>query len=153
MEFPKYDIESLARMRMQECQGTIIGGLVVATGTGMSANEFGYQMMMRQGIRFDKIHGDLEKIARVFHEHYQTTYGFGEALKVELTQDLLSFRMPPIAKAAAGQLKHWNATAAQLQDLQRGYWRSLTENAGIEVELAFGDAEDSVRVTRAEPSA
>ncbi|MEC9341453.1 MAG: hypothetical protein VX663_08220 [Pseudomonadota bacterium] len=148
MAFPQYDTESLARMRMQECQGTMIGAALVAARAGLPVEEFGYRMMMDQGIRWERIQGDLEKIGYVFYEHYQTTYGFGEALHVELTEERLVFSMPPLAQVAAGQLEHWKTGAETLHDLQRGYWRSLTENAGVAVELEFGDDADRVTVTR-----
>ena len=66
MDLPQLDTATLARLRMQECQGTLIGGMVVAGSLGMEPEEFGYQMMVRQRIRWDSLAGNLDKIARIF---------------------------------------------------------------------------------------
>ena len=137
MDLPDYPTEDLARLRMYECQGTLIGGMVVAGTLGMSAEEYGYQMMMHQGIRWERLSGDLEKIARIFTEHFQVTYGFGNALQVRLDGDRLEMTMPSISEAARGQLEHWRVSPEQYEDIQRGFWRSLSENAGVEVQLEF----------------
>lgn len=148
MDLPDYPTEDLARLRMYECQGTLIGGMVVAGTLGMSAEEYGYRMMMHQGIRWERLSGDLEKIARIFVEHYQVTYGFGDALHARLDADRLEITMPGISAAARGQLEHWRVSPAQYEDIQRGFWRSLSENAGVEVQLEFGAEGHRVQVTR-----
>ncbi len=145
MNFPEPTLEDLARLRMYECQGTLLGGLKVAQGLGIDAEEYGYRMMMEQGIGWAKLCGDLDKIARIFHEHYQVTYGFGAALTVSLTDNTMRFEMPSLGHAAAGQLKHWRLPTQALEDVNRGFWRALTENAGVTVELEFGA--DHHRVT------
>lgn len=148
MNLPELSIDDLARLRLQECQGTLIGGLKVAIGLGISAEEFGFRMMMEQGINWSRVCGDLERIARIFYEHYQVTYGFGSALQVGIENDTLLFQMPPVETAAAGQLAHWQIPAAALQDMNRGFWRALTENAGITAQLEFGVDRHVVTVRR-----
>ena len=34
------------------------------------------------------------------------------------------------------------------EDIQRGFWRALSENAGVEVQLEFGAEGHRVQVTR-----
>lgn len=148
MELPEFDTETLSRMRMQECQGTIIGGMMVAASHGCEPQRFGQEMMEMQNIRWDSISGNLQKIAQVFYQHYQTTYGFGSGLKVEVQDDQLLFTMPPISKTAAYQLSHWRATAEQLHDVQRGYWQALTKHCAVVVELNFGEEADQIRVRK-----
>lgn len=148
MNLPELSIDDLARLRLQECQGTLIGGLKVAIDLGISAEEFGFRMMMEQGINWSRVCGDLERIARIFYEHYQVTYGFGSALQVGIENDTLLFQMPPVETAAAGQLAHWQIPAAALQDMNRGFWRALTENAGITAQLEFGVDRHVVTVRR-----
>ncbi len=148
MNLPELTVDDLARLRLKECQGTLIGGLKVACGLGISAEEFGFRMMMDQGINWSRLCGDLERIARIFHEHYQVTYGFGSALRVGIENGTLRFEMPAIDAAAAGQLAHWQMPAAALQDMNRGFWRALTENAGITAQLEFGVDRHAVTVRR-----
>jgi hypothetical protein len=148
MNLPELSVDDLARLRLQECQGTLIGGLKVACGLGISAEEFGFRMMMEQGINWSRVCGDLERIARIFYEHYQVTYGFGSALQVGIENGTLRFQMPPVEAAAAGQLAHWQMPAAALQDMNRGFWRALTENAGVTAQLEFGPDRHVVTVRR-----
>jgi hypothetical protein len=135
MKLPELNVEELARLRMKECQGTLLGGLKVAQGLGLSAEEFGYRMMM-------------EQIAHIFYEHYQVTYGFGSDLSVAVQGDTLRFEMPPLARAAAGQLQHWRLSAQVLEDVNRGFWRALNENAGITASLEFTPDRHTVTVRR-----
>lgn len=148
MDLPLPSTEDLARARMYECQGTLIGGAVVAQGLGMSPEEYGYQMMLRQRIRWESLAGNLEKIARIYAEHYRVTYGFGDELRVELSADTLRFDLPSLAAAAAGQLAHWGVDGAFLSAIQRGFWRAMEARAGIRAELRFGGDRDSVTVSR-----
>lgn len=148
MKLPEFDLEALAKMRLQECQGTLIGGMVVAKRHGCGERQYGQEMMELQNVRWSSVAGNLDRIAGVFHQHYQTTYGFGERLQVTLDKDELVFSMPPIAQAAAYQLAHWNATAEQLHEVQRGFWLALEKNCGVRVELLFGAEQDQVRVRR-----
>jgi hypothetical protein len=148
MNLPELTVDDLARLRLQECQGTLIGGLKVACGLGISAEEFGYRMMMEQGINWTRVAGDLERIGHIFFEHYQVTYGFGPALHVGITGDTLHFAMPSIAAAAAGQLTHWKMPATALEDLNRGFWRALTENAGVTAQPMFSADRHTVSVRR-----
>jgi hypothetical protein len=141
-------LEDLARARMYECQGTLIGGAVVAGTLGMTPEEYGFQMMLRQRIRWERLAGDLEKIARIYAEHYQVTYGFGEAVHVRLEGDVLRFEMPSLAGAAAGQLAHWGVDGAFLHAIQRGFWRAMEARAEVHVALTFGGERDTVTVTR-----
>lgn len=146
MNLPQLSVDDLARLRLQECQGTLIGGLKVAVGLGISAEEFGYRMMMEQGINWSRLSGNLERIAHIFYQHYQVTYGFGAALQVSLQNDTLRLQMPSISAAAAGQLAHWQMPAQALEDMNRGFWRTLTENAGITALLEFGAGGHTVTV-------
>ena len=148
MNLPELSTEDLARLRLQECQGTLIGGLKVACGLGISAEQFGFRMMMEQGINWTRLCGDLDRIARIFYEHYQVTYGFGPALRVDLDQGTLRFTMPALETAAAGQLAHWKMPATALHDMNRGFWRALTENAGITATLEFAPDRHVVMVRR-----
>lgn len=148
MNLPDLTVDDLARLRLQECQGTLIGGLKIACGLGISAEEFGYRMMMEQGINWSRISGDLERIGRIFFEHYQVTYGFGAALHISIEGDTLRFDMPSIGTAAAGQLTHWQMSAAALEDMNRGFWRALTENVGVVVRLEFAAQSHTVTVRR-----
>ena len=148
MNLPELTVDDLARLRLQECQGTLIGGLKVACGLGIDAEEFGYRMMMEQGINWSRLSGDLERIARIFYEHYQVTYGFGAALRIALDGDTLHFEMPSIGTAAAAQLTHWQMPAQALNDLNRGFWRALTQNAGVTAQPTFGDDRHTVSVRR-----
>lgn len=148
MNLPELSVDDLARLRLQECQGTLIGGLKVACGLGISAEEFGFRMMMEQGINWSRLGGDLKRIAHIFYEHYQVTYGFGSALQVDVENDTLRFQMPAVEAAAAGQLAHWQISAAALQDVNRGFWRALTENAGVTAQLEFGPDRHVVTVRR-----
>ncbi|MGK2942961.1 MAG: hypothetical protein ACSLFJ_14995 [Immundisolibacter sp.] len=148
MNLPEASLEDLARLRMYECQGTLLGGLKVAQGLGIDAEEYGYRMMMEQGIGWAKLCGDLEKIARIFHEHYQVSYGFGTALAVTLDDATLSFDMPSLSHAATGQLTHWRLPAQVLEDVNRGFWRALIENAGVTVDMEFSADRHRVTVRR-----
>lgn len=148
MNLPELTVDDLARLRLQECQGTLIGGLKVAGGLGLSAEEFGYRMMMEQGINWTRLCGDLERIARIFYEHYQVTYGFGAALHVSIEGDTLRFEMPSITAAAAGQLAHWQMPDEALEDMNRGFWRTLNENAGVTALLEFSAGRHTVTVRR-----
>ncbi len=148
MNLPELTMDDLARLRLQECQGTLIGGLKVACGLGISAEEFGYRMMMEQGINWSRLCGDLERIGHIFYEHYQVTYGFGSGLRISLQDDTLRFEMPSLTAAAAGQLTHWRMPATALEDLNRGFWRTLSENAGITVDLEFSADQHIVTVRR-----
>jgi hypothetical protein len=148
MNLPELTTDDLARLRLQECQGTLIGGMKVACGFGISAEEFGFRMMMEQGINWTRLCGDLDRIARIFYEHYEVTYGFGHALRVDLTTDTLRFTMPALETAAAGQLAHWKMSAAALHDVNRGFWRALAENAGITAALEFTRNGHTVTVRR-----
>lgn len=148
MKLPELNVDELARLRMKECQGTLLGGLKVAQELGLSAEEFGYRMMMDQGINWTHLCGSLEKIARIFHEHYQVTYGFGSDLSVTVQGDTLRFEMPPLARAAAGQLQHWRLSAQVLEDVNRGFWRALNENAGVTASLEFTPDRHTVTVRR-----
>lgn len=148
MNLPELSTDDLARLRLQECQGTLIGGMKVACGLGISAEQFGFRMMMEQGINWTRLCGDLDRIARIFYEHYQVTYGFGAALVITLDEDALRLAMPALEAAAAGQLAHWKVPAAALHDLNRGFWRALTENAGITATLEFKADQHTVTVRR-----
>ena len=148
MNLPELSTDDLARLRLQECQGTLIGGMKVACSLGISAEQFGFRMMMEQGINWTRVCGDLDRIARIFYEHYQVTYGFGAALRVDLDADTLRFAMPTLESAAAGQLAHWQMPAAALHDLNRGFWRALTENAGVTAVLEFAPGRHIVTVRR-----
>jgi hypothetical protein len=56
--------------------------------------------------------------------------------------------MPPLESAAGGQLQHWRVTPDALHDLNRGFWRALTENAGVTATLAFNPDQHTVTVRR-----
>ncbi|MGE0809305.1 MAG: hypothetical protein AB7N69_01670 [Immundisolibacter sp.] len=148
MNLPELSTDDLARLRLQECQGTLIGGMKVACGLGINAEQFGFRMMMEQGINWARLCGDLDRIARIFYEHYQVTYGFGAALRVSVDADSVRFDMSALESAAAGQLAHWQMPAAALHDLNRGFWRALTENAGITATLEFKADGHTVTVRR-----
>ena len=148
MNLPELGVDDLARLRLQECQGTLIGGMKVAVSLGIGAEEFGFRMMMEQGINWSRLCGDLERIARIFFEHYQVTYGFGAALQIALDDNMLRFTMPALEDAAGGQLQHWQMAPAMLHDLNRGFWRALTENAGVTVMLEFTPQRHTVTVQR-----
>lgn len=148
MNLPELTLDDLARLRLKECQGTLIGGMKVACSLGISAEEFGFRMMMEQGIDWTRLAGDLQRIAAIFYEHYQVTYGFGAALRVTLEHDTLRFDMPALESAAAGQLAHWRMPASALHDLNRGFWRALDENAGITATLEFAPDRHTVIVRR-----
>ena len=148
MNLPELTTDDLARLRLKECQGTLIGGMKVAFGLGLSAEQFGFRMMMEQGINWTRLCGDLDHIARIFYEHYQVTYGFGAALQVDMDHDTLRLAMPAIETAAAGQLAHWQMPASALHDLNRGFWRALTENAGVTATLEFTRDGHTVTVRR-----
>jgi hypothetical protein len=102
MNLPELSTDDLARLRLQECQGTLIGGMKVACSLGISAEQFGFRMMMEQGINWTRVCGDLDRIARIFYEHYQVTYGFGAALRVSVDADSVRFDMPALESGAAG---------------------------------------------------
>lgn len=148
MTLPELTVDDLARLRLKECQGTLIGGLKVACGLGIGAEEFGYRMMMEQGINWSHLAGHLERIGHIFYEHFQVTYGFGAALHISIEGDTLRFDMPSLGAAAAGQLTHWQMPAAALEDVNRGFWRALTENAAITAQLEFSDDCHTVLVRR-----
>ena len=139
----------LSRARMHECQGTLIGGAVVAGACGVSPEEYGFQMMVRQRIRWERLAGDLDKIARIYAEHFNVTYGFGDAMAVTLLADELHFDLPALAGAAAGQLAHWGVDGAFLHAIQRGFWRAMEARAGVVVTLSQRDGRDHVTVRRA----
>lgn len=134
--FPEYDEKTLARLRMQECQGTIIGGMKVAQLAGMNAEEYGYQMMKLQQVDWSRA-GSAAKIAQVFWQHFQTTYGFGSELKVSEDDEFITLTMPPLDQSADYQLKHWSATGEELEDIQRGYWRAISELCGLRSKVKF----------------
>lgn len=137
MKSRSYNIDDLARLRMSECQGTLIGGMQIAKGLGLDPEEYGYRMMTAQRIDWQRIAGDLSGIGRIFSRHYQVTYDFGPDLKVTMDGDLLQFEMPSITDAASGQLSHWNAAVADFESVQRGFWRAIERNAGVSVSLSF----------------
>lgn len=134
--YPDYDDKTLSQLRMHECQGTIIGGMKVAQLTGMSAEEYGYQMMKLQQVDWSRAKS-AAKIAQVFWQHFQTTYGFGSKLEVREDNNTVILTMPPLEQSAEYQLNHWSATATELQDIQRGYWRAITELCGLRSKLNF----------------
>jgi len=145
MNLPEYSAEELSRFRQQECQGTMIGGMMAAITNGTSALNHGQQMMTLQQIDWSRA-DSAEQICQVFWKHYQTTYGFGAQLNVSETDDCIVFKMPPLAKAADYQLRHWAASAEQLNELQRGYWQAINSLCGIRSELAFSDQGDTVTI-------
>lgn len=143
MDFPDYADKTLSTMRLQECQGTIIGGMKVAASAGINAEQYGYQMMALQQVDWSRA-GSAQKIASVFWQHYQTTYGFGGQLSVEENEQSIVMTMPSLSSAAAYQLKHWTATATELNDIQAGYWRAIKELCGVSSELSFNETQDRV---------
>jgi len=147
MNAPAHSLEELARLRMTECQGTLIGGMVVTKALGLSPDEYGYRMMTAQRINWKSVAGNLSKIARIFAEHYEITYGFGSRLHTTADENTLRFEMPSITESAAGQLAHWNADPADFELLQRGFWRALERHAGVSVSLSF-EPERSVITVR-----
>lgn len=147
MKLPNYSVEELSQFRLQECQGTIIGGLVCAIRYGSSAETYGYDMMALQRVDWSRANS-AEKIAAVFWQHYQTTYGFGDQLSVEETPEAIVLTMPSLAAAAEYQLNHWAATEAQLNDLQRGYWRAIDELCGVRSKLDFNSRQHRVTLFR-----
>ncbi len=147
MNLPEYSAEELSRFRLQECQGTMIGSMVAALNSGVSAEEHGYQMMALQQVDWSKANS-AEKIASVFWKHYQTTYGFGDRLVITDKGDTIVMTMPSLADAAAYQLRHWSTTAEELNNLQRGYWRAIKTLCGVNSELVFSDQEDRVTLLK-----
>lgn len=145
MNLPEYSAEELSRFRLQECQGTMIGGMVAAAKYGCGAQEHGYQMMCLQQIDWSKANS-AEKIATVFWQHYQTTYDFGDQLIVTDSAESITFAMPALAVAAEYQLQHWAATAEQLNDMQRGYWLAIQELCGLRSELKFNEQQHRVKI-------
>lgn len=148
MELPEFSIEDLAQLRMTECQGTLIGGMVIAGSLGMSPEDYGYHMMTFQRIRWKSIAGNLNKIANIFTKYYQVTYGFGSQLTVKLEEDLLQFKMPSISMVSAGQLDHWDAEPAALESVQHGFWRALETHANVIVSLDFNSYQHTVTIHR-----
>jgi hypothetical protein len=147
MNLPDYSPEELSRFRLQECQGTMIGSMVAALNGGVSAEEHGYQMMALQQVDWSKANS-AEKIVSVFWKHYQTTYGFGDKLVIADKGDTIVITMPSLASAAAYQLRHWNTTAEELNNLQCGYWRAIETLCGVRSELVFSDQEDRVTLLK-----
>ena len=143
MDYPDYAEKTLSTMRLQECQGTVIGGMKVAASAGMNAEEYGYQMMLLQKVDWSRA-GNAEKIAAVFWQHYQTTYGFSDQLTVEDNDQTIIMTMPSLSSVSDYQLKHWDATATELNDIQRGYWRAIKQLCGISSELEFNEDQDRV---------
>lgn len=143
MDFPDYADKTLSTMRLQECQGTIIGGMKVAASAGINAEQYGYQMMALQQVDWSRA-GSAQKIASVFWQHYQTTYGFGDQLSVEENEQSIVITMPSLSSAAAYQLKHWAATATEVNEIQIGYWRAIKELCGVSSELSFNETQDRV---------
>lgn len=146
MQLPEFDTATLAAKRMQECQGTLIGGMVVALSAGLDAREYGYRMMTRQQVNWDKVRGDARRIAAIFAEHYQVTYGFGKELTCREEAGALILEMPGLTRAAAGQLAHWGARGEDFEALQRGFWQAMAELAGVQATLTFGDDLHRVRL-------
>ncbi len=146
MKLPEFSIEDLAQLRMTECQGTLIGGMVVAYSLGLSPEEYGYRMMTSQQIHWNSFAGNLNKIAHIFAKHYQTTYDFGSELIVTIKDDTLQFKMPSITKTAAKQLEHWNAEPEALEAVQRGFWRALETHTNMSVSLDFASDQDTVTI-------
>jgi len=147
MKLPDFTPEELSRFRLQECQGTMIGGMVAAINNGMTAREHGYQMMALQQVDWSQANS-AEKIATVFWKHYQTTYGFGDRLTVNDLGESIVMTMPSLAQAAEYQLRHWATSAEQLNDLQRGYWQAIEKLCGVRSELVFSDQEDRVTLLK-----
>ncbi|MBL4623318.1 MAG: hypothetical protein JKY89_13060 [Immundisolibacteraceae bacterium] len=145
MEYPNYADKTLSTMRLQECQGTVIGGMKVAASAGMNAEEYGYQMMAQQKVDWSRA-GSAEKIATVFWQHYQTTYGFGDQLSVTETEQSIVMAMPSLSSVSTYQLNHWAATATELNDIQSGYWRAIKELCGVNSELSFDETQDRVTI-------
>lgn len=137
MNLHSYNLDELARLRMSECQGTLIGGMQVAKGLGLDPEEYGFRMMTAQKIDWKRLAGDLPAIGRIFSQHYQITYGFGADLIVTTDDDTLRFEMPSITDAASGQLSHWDAAAADFESVQRGFWRAIERHAAVSVSLSF----------------
>ena len=143
MDYPDYSEQTLSTMRLQECQGTIIGGMKVATSAGISAEEYGYQMMVQQKVDWSRA-GSAQKIVGVFWQHYQTTYGFGDQLTVKDNGQSIIMTMPALSSACEYQLNHWAATATELNDIQRGYWRAIKQLCGVSSELEFNQTQHRV---------
>ncbi|MCG2635260.1 MAG: hypothetical protein J4A00_10195 [Gammaproteobacteria bacterium] len=129
--------ERLQALRLQECQGTLIGGMRVAGDLGCDAEQYGHRMMAAQQVDWSRLSDDLPRLVAVFAEHYQVTYGFRNELRVELAQGRAHMTMPNLADAAAAQLTHWGADAAALNALQSGFWRLVSEQSGWQVSLGF----------------
>ena len=147
MNLPEYSPEELSRFRLQECQGTMIGGMVTAISNGVTAKEHGYQMMALQQVDWSKANS-AEKIATVFWKHYQTTYGFGDQLTITEQDETIVITMPSLAGAAAYQLSHWATTAEHFNNLQRGYWQAIEKLCGVRSDLFFSDQEDRVELLK-----
>ncbi|RLA17612.1 MAG: hypothetical protein DRQ60_01545 [Gammaproteobacteria bacterium] len=147
INLPDYSPEELSRFRLQECQGTMIGGMVAAANNGVTAMEHGYQMMALQQVDWSQANS-AEKIAMVFWKHYQSTYGFGDQLTVTDLGERIVMTMPSLARAAVYQLRHWAASAEQLNDLQRGYWQAIEKLCDVGSELVFSDQEDRVTLLK-----
>lgn len=146
MELSYFNDRDLLQLRIQECQGTLIGGMVVAGSLGLNPEEYGYRMMILQDIRWEIIAGNLDKIAQIFNKHYQITYGFGSQLEVTRENNTLQFKMPSITKAVAGQLSHWSAEAKAFEAMQSGIWRAVETHAHVAVILEFNSDQHIVTV-------
>ena len=147
MNLPQYSVDDLNRLRLQECQGTMIGGMMAAIKLGQSAEEHGVQMMTLQQVDWSKA-DSAEKIASVFWQHYQTTYDFGDQLFVTEDDNSIVLVMPALAIAAEYQLRHWAATDTQLNNLQRGYWRAIKELCDVSSALVFTGQQHQVTIFR-----
>ena len=129
--------QKLQALRLQECQGTLIGGLRVATELGCNADDYGYRMMAAQAVDWGRLSDDLPRLVQVFAEHYQVTYDFSDELVVVLNKQQASLKMPGLAGAAAQQLAHWRVSSSDLEGLQRGFWRLIAERTGWQALLQF----------------
>ncbi|MBI4278566.1 MAG: hypothetical protein HY660_08930 [Armatimonadetes bacterium] len=136
----------LLALRQRECQGCLIGGMQVARRFGCDPEEYGYQMMVLQAISWHRWAGDLEKIAAIMVEHYQTFYGFADELEVCLEDGVLHMTMPSVVRTAEGQLTHWGASPEAYRGVQHGIWRAIAERAGFQVDLTLGGRFDTIRV-------
>jgi hypothetical protein len=67
---------------------------------------------------------------------------------VSAAADSVRFHRRALEAAAAGQRAQWQIPAAALHDLNRGFWRALTENAGVTAVLEFAPGRHIVTVRR-----
>ena len=95
--------------------------------------------------------GDLHAVALGAELELHLDAGILAQRAPEAALDVLVLRRadaPVLELAARGQLEHWRVSPAQYEDIQRGFWRALSENAGVEVQLEFGAEGHRVQVTR-----